>query len=148
MNRSCTNNKSWMEEVLEDRVLALVRPSLSAYIADYDVEDGGSRGRNPAADAARIRTKLKKLYDLFMDDLIDRDLYKSEYDQLNAQLQEALTAADHPRKDVSELKKFLSQPWEDVYRDFSVQEKNAFWKSFVDTIRIREDGSIADIIFL
>jgi len=148
MNHSCTNNKSWMEEVLEDRVLALVRPSLSAYIADYDVEDGGCRGRNPAADAARIRTKLKKLYDLFMDDLIDRDLYKSEYDQLNAQLQEALTAADHPRKDVSELKKFLSQPWEDVYMDFSVQEKNAFWKSFVDTIRIREDGSIADIIFL
>lgn len=35
-----------------------------------------------------------------------------------------------------------------MYKDLSVQEKNAFWKSFVDTVHIREDGSIADIIFL
>ncbi len=148
MNRGCSNGGSWSESLMEERVLAFVRPSLAAYIADYDVDGDSYRRKNTAADAARIRAKLKKLYDLFMDDLIDKDLYKTEYEQLQAQLREALAAADQPRKDVSDLKKFLSQPWEDVYADFSIQEKNAFWKSFVDSIRIRKDGTVADIIFL
>ena len=102
---------------------------------------------DPAAEANRIRAKLKKLYELFLDDLIDKDMYKKEYEQLQAQLQEANAAAAVPHKDVNALKEFLSQEWEDVYKTFSYEEKAAFWKSFVQSITLHEDGKM-DIVFL
>ena len=82
-----------------------------------------------------------------MDDLIDKDMYRQEYEQLQQALQEANAAAATPHKDVNALKEFLSQDWEEVYKTFSYEEKSVFWKSFVQSITLHEDGEM-DIIFL
>lgn len=143
----CDRNKSYREELIEENMLANIRPALADYIAEYEVDGECPQTKDPAAEANRIRAKLKKLYELFLDDLIDKDMYKKEYEQLQAQLQEANAAAAVPHKDVNALKEFLSQEWEDVYKTFSYEEKAAFWKSFVQSITLHEDGKM-DIVFL
>lgn len=143
----CDRNKSYREELIEENMLANIRPALSDYIAEYEVDGECPQTKDPAVEANRIRAKLKKLYELFLDDLIDKDMYKKEYEQLQAQLQEANAAAAVPHKDVNALKEFLSQEWEDVYKTFSYEEKAAFWKSFVQSITLHEDGKM-DIVFL
>lgn len=142
----CARNKSYTEKMIEEYMLSHIRPALADYIAEYEIDDCCPKTKKPAADAARIRTKLKKLYDLFMDDLIDKDMYKQEYETLQKALHEATTAADMPHKDVSDLKKFLAQDWEEVYKTFSYEEKAAFWKSIVQSITLHENGKM-DIIF-
>lgn len=146
-SHSCTRNKTFREDYVEEYLLSHVRPALADYIAEYEIDGCCPAAKNPAAEASRIRTKLKKLYDLFMDDLIDKEMYKSEYESLQAALQEANEAAAAPHKDVNALKEFLSQDWEDVYSTFNEQEKRAFWKSFVQSVRVHEDGEM-DILFL
>lgn len=143
----CDRNKSYREELIEENMLSNIRPALADYIAEYEVDGECPQTKDPAAEANRIRAKLKKLYELFLDDLIDKDMYKKEYEQLQAQLQEANAAAAVPHKDVNALKEFLSQEWEDVYKTFSYEEKAAFWKSFVQSITLHEDGKM-DIVFL
>lgn len=143
----CTRNKSIREEAVEEYLLSHIRPALADYIADYEVDGCCTQAKNPATEAARIRSKLKKLYDLFMDDLIDREMYKQEYEQLQQELREVNAAAAAPRKDVNALKEFLSQEWEEVYKTFNHEEKAVFWKSFVQSITVYEDGEM-DIDFL
>lgn len=47
----------------------------------------------------------------------------------------------------SSVRKLLNEDWEAVYNTFSNQEKNVFWKSFVESVLVYEDGSM-DIRFL
>ena len=103
--------------------------------------------KNPAAEAAKIRTKMQKLYELYMDDLIDRDTYKRDYSAFQEKLKELDSIVVAPSRDLADLKKLLEQDYEEIYRTFSPQEKNAFWKSFVQSITVHEDGEM-DIVFL
>ena len=52
-----------------------------------------------------------------------------------------------PVRNLDSIKKMLSDDWETVYHTFSDQEKNVFWKSFVQSITVHEDGEM-DIVFL
>lgn len=146
-SHSCSRNKTYREGVVETYLLSHIRPALAEYVAQYEVDGCCPQTKNPAAEAVRIRAKLKKLYDLFMDDLIDKDLYKTEYSRLQQALSETIAAANTPHKDIGSLKEFLKHGWEEIYQTFTAQEKAAFWKSFVHSVRVHEDGTM-DIIFL
>lgn len=146
-SHSCSHSRNYREEHVEEYLLAHIRPALSEYIAEYEVNGCSPAQKSPAAEAAKIQKKLKKLYDLFMDDLIDKESYRREYESLQAKLSEAKSAADAPHRNLADLKSILSQGYEEIYQTFSPTEKNAFWKSFVQSVLMYEDGSM-DITFL
>ena len=132
---------------MEEYMIANVRSALEGYVAEYEISNTAPAAKNPQAEVQRIKSKLKKLYDLFMDDLVDKEMYKTEYAVLQAQLQEATAAASAPHRSMDDLKEILASGWEELYQTFNYQEKAAFWKSFVDKIIVYEDGSM-DILFL
>lgn len=147
-SHSCPRNKTFREEYVEDYLVSHVRPALADYVAEYEVSGASPAQKNPAAEAARIRTKLKKLYELYSEDLIDIEMYRSEYATLQKKLEEATSAAaSSAHRDLDDLKEILSQGWEEIYKTFSAEEKAAFWKSFIQSVRVREDGEM-DITFL
>lgn len=146
-SHSCDRKRNYSEHGLEEYLLSHIRPALSEYIAEYEVSGCSPAQKNPAAEAAKIQKKFKKLYDLFMDDLIDKESYRKEYELLQAKLSELKSAADAPHRDLTDLKQILSQDYEAIYNTFSTAEKNTFWKSFIQSILVHEDGSM-DISFL
>lgn len=146
-SHSCTHGKHHREELIEEYLLSHIRPALSEYIAHYEVTATAADKPDPAAEAAKIQRKLKKLYDLFMDDLIGKEEYRSEYEKFQKQLSEIKSKPAAPVRDLSGMKSLLSGDWQDVYATFSDQEKNTFWKSFIDRIVVHEDNSM-DIFFL
>lgn len=145
--RLCDRSHQYHEHLIEDYMLSHIRPALSEYIAKHDIASSEIiERRHVASDAAKIKRKLEKLYDLFMDDLIDKDAYRQKYDALQFQLKQCQTSTVSPARDLSAVKELLSKDWESVYNTFSKPEKNAFWKSFVRSMALYEDGSI-DIDF-
>ena len=146
-SHSCPHSKMYSEEMLEQYMISNVCSAFSSYIAEYAVAAASAKKKNTAAEIAKIERKLKKLYDLFMDDLIDKEAYKSEYDSFNRQLNELKSIPFAPANDYQKVQELLSGDWSAVYASFNNNEKNAFWKSFIDKIVIHEDGKI-DIIFL
>lgn len=148
-NHSCGRRGCTKESLLEQYMLDHIRPALDGYVAEYEISASGQKKKDPQTEAARIRRKLKKLYDLFMEDLIEKDMYRQEYEDLQAQLQELSTASQTaaPAKNTDDLKKLLSGSWEDIYQTFTIEERSAFWKGFVDRIVLHEDGH-CDIYFL
>lgn len=146
-SHSCTHAKHHREKDVEEYLLSHIRPALSEYIAHYEVTAAAADKPDPAAEAAKVQRKLKKLYDLFMDDLIGKEEYRSEYEKFQKQLSEIKAMPAAPVRDLSGMKSLLSGDWQDVYSTFSDQEKNTFWKSFIDRIVVYEDNSM-DISFL
>ena len=146
-SHSCDRARGYREEYVEEYLLQHIRPALSEYVAEYEVTGTNPSRKNPAAEAAKIRTKMQKLYELYMDDLIDRDTYKRDYSAFQEKLKELDSIVVAPSRDLADLKKLLEQDYEKIYRTFSPQEKNAFWKSFVQSITVHEDGEM-DIVFL
>ena len=61
-----------------------------------------------------------------MDDLIDKESYRKEYELLQAKLSELKSAADAPHRDLTDLKQILSQDYEAIYNTFSTAEKEYF----------------------
>lgn len=147
VSHSCTRNRTYREEYVEEYLLSHIRPALTEYVAEYEVSGCSPTQRNPAAEAAKIQKKIKKLYDLFMDDLINKEDYRREYEALQAKLSEMKATAKTPHRNLAELKNILAKDYESIYQTFTPVEKNAFWKSFVQSVSVHEDGSM-DISFL
>lgn len=146
-SHSCDRNRTYREDYVEKYLLQHIRPALSEYVAEYEVTGSSPSRKNPAAEAAKIRKKMQKLYDLYMDDLVDMDVYKRDYAMFQQKLSEIESSSAVPPRDLSDLKALLNQDYEEIYKTFNAQEKNAFWKSFVQSILVHEDGSM-DINFL
>lgn len=146
-SHSCDGFTAIREDAVEAYMLNHIRPELSQYVAEYDVSAARTRQKDPAQEAAKIRRKISKLYDLFMDDLIEKETYREKYDELQAQLAAVNDASPDPQPNIDALKDLLAQDYESIYQTFSPAEKNTFWKSFVKCCYVYPDGHM-DIVFL
>lgn len=146
-SKLCDRSKSYREEIVEENLLNNIRPALADYVAKFEVTAASAAKKDPAAEIIKIEKKMRKLYDLFMDDLIDKAAYRKEYEKFQAQIEELRKRPVAPVRNIDGVKKLLAEDWETVYHTFSNQEKNVFWKSFVQSITIHEDGEM-DIVFL
>lgn len=141
----CPNRKIVMESTLEKQILDRIRPELEKYIAEYEVAN------LPAirTDAKRrsIESKLQKLKDLYLNDLITMDEFKLDREKLLLQLEKIKEDDSRPVKDLSYLRDFLKMDFENVYDSFSIPEKRELWRSIVREIRVDHEKNI-HIIFL
>lgn len=146
-SKLCDRSKSYREEFVEEYMLNHIRPALSDYVAQFELAAASAAKKDPTVEIAKIEKKMRKLYDLFMDDLIGKVEYRSEYEKFQAQIEELRKSPTAPVHNIDLVKKLLAEDWETVYHTFSNQEKNVFWKSIIQSITIREDGEM-DIVFL
>jgi len=89
-------------------------------------------------DTARVMGKLERLKDLYLNDLIDREMYERDYRELTAQLKEA-NRVDREAKtiDLSALSNL-----KEAYAELSEEGKKAFWSRTVHRITAMEDGEL------
>ena len=95
--------------------------------------------RNYTQERARLQKKLSRLKDLYVDDIIDLELYRKDYEALSAQLDSLLieereSAATRPSTE--RLRSILSYGWQDMYAALSRADQQAFWRSVLDRILI------------
>ena len=80
---------------------------------------------------------MSKLKDLYINEMIDMDEYKRDYEQLKTKLDE-LTAEvvekDEITIDIDGIKNLLSKSTEDIYQTLTAEDKRKFWHSFIDRI--------------
>ena len=84
-------------------------------------------------DAKKLKAKMDKLTDLYLNDLIDRDRYEREYKSTQAALVEA--EREPVKIDTSEVKTVL-----DAYKALSDEGKKAFWSRIIKSIKPTETG--------
>ena len=145
-NGDCANDVNIRETVVEDYLLQNVDAELRQF--GYQLEQTASAGR-PAKNFQEERTKLKKrlsrLKDLYVDAIIDLELYRKDYEALTAQL-DALTIEERsvpaavPTAD--RLLSIFYQGWQSAYQELGRTDKQAFWRSALDKILVHPTRQI------
>ena len=128
-NSVCTNRKHPPESKIEAFCLTHVENA----IKDYNIEI--LKKQKPPKDKDRLRKRMEKLKDLYLDDLISKEIYEAEYRTLDKELSATETPPEPIRiEDVHDaLKK---------YRELSKSSQKAFWSRIIKRIELDRDGNL------
>lgn len=128
MAKGCGMNRSLRQDRLEQMMLKEIRPAFDAY--KYRVEIEQSKADN-SERIKTLRSKLKRLNELYVDGAIERADFDAKRADLNAQIR-SLSA--QRITDTKSIEMALNAPWETLYNDLDGPGRSAFWRTIVDSI--------------
>ena len=133
--RGCSNRRNTSETKLEKYLLENAEDEFRK----YNIAIQRQQSKPPAtATPAKLRAKMSKLKDLYLNDLIDRDEYERDYTQLKQELEKA-SAAQQPARQI-DLEKFHSIL--SAYATLDREHKKAFWSRTVEKITADAAGNL------
>lgn len=148
-HRNCDNMKGINEIKLELYMLENIKLEADKYITENKIKATKINDKKPVDNTAKIKNKMRKLRELYLEDDID----KEEYDERKLKLQleldnniAELNKIEKP-KDLKKLEKLINSDFETLYHSLTNQNKRKFWSRFIDKIYI-DDGKVVEIIFL
>lgn len=128
----CSHNHRTPEPVIEKWLLDNLIKSLIKLNQSLSEE----KSQPDTIDTSRIRHKMDKLRDLYLNDLIERESYESEYLSLKKQISSEVIETRDPI-DLSKISSLLES-----YGDLSRSERKAFWSRIVSRIVIDNEDNI------
>lgn len=134
------------KNILEKHILNHIKPELEKYKVEYEIEQKQTDKKDIACKLVKCRNKLEKLKDLYLDNLIDKNAYKTEYVRLNDMIAE-LEAQQTEDKDISHIDDILNMDFESIYHTLEDIEKRYLWQSIIDHIDIGNNRNDITIYF-
>lgn len=142
----CPNKSQVYESVLERKIVSMIKPEIEKYIAEYEIEMKPIKDNS--SKILSLRNKIEKLTDLYLNDLITMTEFKEKKESFESTILELTKETGTKKeKDMSELKNILNMDIDEIYWNMNIDEKNRFWRAFVDKIYIDKNRNI-EIIFL
>jgi site-specific DNA recombinase len=135
-DKTCSFNHIIGEKKIDAFLLENIKKQIEDYITDYEVSSKLSpQSVNTEYEREKLRKKLTKLKDLYLDDLIDKDTYKIDYEKLTTKLSEMDKKKTSLKKaDLNALRSFLDKDIKKIYTSMSRTEKQALWRSIIKEI--------------
>lgn len=108
-----------------------------------EYESAAKPARDKAARIAKLQGKVDKLKELFINDLISLEEYKSDKEKLAAQI-DALQAetAEEPTVNTEALKQLKRTNFRGIYDGMEPDEKRRFWRAIIKVIWFDEERNI------
>lgn len=134
--RLCDNYYCVNEPRLERHLLEELEQKVSLAILEAESQAAQQKA---APDLSRIRAKLDRLTDAYLDGLIEKDDFRRRKEELEAALE---VKPEPPRKTPDELRGMLPEGWRELYDTLDVHHKQAFWRRNVREITVLMGGEI------
>ncbi|MCI6265816.1 MAG: recombinase family protein [Erysipelotrichaceae bacterium] len=122
-----------LEKYLLDNIESCIEEEINK-LENKHLNEQKCKKNNPN-EKVQLKKKLQKLTNLYLEDMIELDIYKKEYSTLKLQLEELETEEQSEEKmDFSKLKEFLESDWQILYHKLENKEKREFWMTIIDSI--------------
>lgn len=133
---SCAHDRRIREDYIEDWLLK----NLALEMEKYNLDIRAKAAKRVVVDEGRLRRKIDKLKDLYLNDLIERDTYERDYSALRRELEAAQAANAETRSevDVSKAKEMLA-----LYPALPDDAKKAFWNRILKRIEVDAEKNIS-----
>lgn len=135
--RRCEMNKQFNQEKLEQWLVQNLRSEIDRHNVEVTKQTAAARPR--LNDTSRITAKLEKLKDLYLNDLITREMYEKDYVALKSALDEAERLQTEPAPTLID-----PVPYGDFaksYNSLTEESKKAFWSRTLKKITAYPTGT-------
>lgn len=153
-DKECVSIKSRQEHTVESEMLNLIASQLNnEYKLHVKKKETIVAGSNHESEIQKIKKKMSKLEDMYLDDLISKDKYKVRYKEYKEELDfysEKILKEKNESTFSNVDEEFIdfinSSDFKDIYYKLDNTKRHAFWVSIVKTISMDMNGSIS-IVF-
>ena len=133
---------------MEDWLFSHLAEELERCKLEWEVKAAKKKKRSlSGTDKAAIKHKLKKLKELYVNDLIDIEEYKKDYQVYTAALNQLPDPAEEKPPDFSAVEAILQNNFRQIYETLTREEKRTLWRSAIKEIRIDSENNITGISF-
>ena len=96
-----------------------------------------------------IRRKLSRLKELYVNEMIDLEEYRWDYELYTTQLAERTApSAEEERPNFEAVEAILASGFRKIYDGLEREEKRTLWRSAIKEIRVDKERQITGISFL
>ncbi|MBE6156962.1 MAG: recombinase family protein [Firmicutes bacterium] len=135
-NKKCINER-WLEQHLLNEIIPILK---NRKLQIVNINDNQ---QEIVDNSQQLKTKLKKLTNLYLENMVDLDYYKEEYLLINSQLEKIKCQKDNQNKlDYSYIDNFLNSNFLDIYSNLDNLEKRRLWSSIIDNVEILDYDNI------
>lgn len=147
--RKCTNHNLVREDYIEQYLLDNILNILENTKQKYSLSCSNTELSDNSKKINQIEKKINKLKDLYLDDLIDREIYKNDYEKYNKELSILKLAQTEKtvEKDFSAIEKILNSESLAIYNKLTLHFRRKFWLSVLNKIYV-ENGEIKEVMLL
>ena len=143
----CPHNHSAREDYVEKWLFEHLGEELERCQLEWEIEAAKKKRTAAAADKAALRRKLTKLKELYVNELIDIEEYKKDYEIYTAALKKLPESSIDPPPDFAAVRKLLDNDFRTIYDTLTREEKRTLWRSVIKEIRIDNDQNITGVVF-
>ncbi len=145
--KKCTNSHMIREDKIENFLIENIKTEANKYIIKNSITKKKISKTDNTRKIKLLENKIYKLKDLYLDDLIDKKIYESDYKKYASELENLKKEIfEEKTKDFSQLEKLLNMNVDKIYSNLNPNEKRQFWLNVIDKLEIK-DGKIEKIIF-
>lgn len=147
--RTCDHKKQIRETTIEEWLFTFLGDELKKQRLEWDIKEARRRQTAAAIDRAAIRRKLSRLKELYVNEMIDLEEYRWDYELYTAQLAERTApSAEEERPNFEAVEAILASGFRKIYDGLEREEKRTLWRSVIKEIRVDKERQITGISFL
>lgn len=144
----CPHNNSVREDYIESWLFEHLQEELERCRLEWEIRAAEHKKKKRSNDKAVLKRKLTKLKELYVNDLINIEEYKKDYQLYTAALQQIPDEApEETPPDFSAVERMLQADFRNIYDSLTREEKRTLWRSVISEIRVDRDNNITGIIF-
>ena len=116
---------------------------------EWDIKEAKRKQAAASIDRAAIRRKLSRLKELYVNEMIDLEEYRRDYELYTSQLAERPTpSAEEERPNFEAVEAILAKGFRSIDDSFEPEEKRTLWRSVIKEIHVDKERQITGIVFL
>jgi len=144
----CCHKKGISESYLEQWLFENLAEQLSLCQLEYSLKAEQRKKSAASIDKAALKSKLSKLKTLYLNDLIDLEEYRRDYELYSTALRQAeeISIEEQP-PNFTAAERLTQKGFAERYKNLSREEKRALWRTAIKEIRIDRDNNITRISF-
>ncbi len=147
--KTCPHKKHIKEEAVEEWLFSFLGSELEKQRLEWEVKEAQRKQAAASLDRAAIRRKLSRLKELYVNEIIDLEEYRRDYELYTAQLAERTApAAEEERPNFEAVEAILANGFRKIYDGLEREEKRTLWRSVIKEIRVDKERQITGIAFL
>lgn len=140
----CSHRCQMSESKLENWLLLNINTELSRWESEWAVT--AAQAKRPKVDPASIQRKLDRLKDLYVNDLIQIDQYRADFEKYTDQLQAAREEEPPEAPNFDVLRELFGDGLKSIYPPLSPEQRQEFWRGIIKEIRLDADN-VPRVIF-